>query len=102
MDMIRNVDMELDPSRARFDDAAPGWRTELGSNTLSKGQLPQAFFAYWRGLVEKCGFSVSKEMPLVTNDQHKPIYRLVFFSRHKFPNAIWDDIAKSRNLDFGF
>lgn len=102
MDMIRNVDMELDPNRARFDDAAPGWRSELGNRKLSKGQLPQAFFAYWKGLVEKCGFSFSKEMPLVTNDQNRPIYRLVFFSRHSFPNAIWDDIAKSPNLEFGF
>ena len=102
MDMIRNVDLELDPNRARFDDAAPGWRAALGGDKLSKGQLPQAFFAYWQGLVEKCGFSVSKEMPLVTNDQNRPIYRLVFFSRHSFPNFIWDDIAKSPNLDFGF
>lgn len=102
MDMIRNVDMELDPNRARFDDAAPGWRAALGGDKLSKGQLPQAFFAYWKGLVEKCGFNVSKEMPLVTNDQHRPIYRLVFFSRHSFPNEIWEDIAKSPNLEFDF
>lgn len=102
MDMIRNVDMELDPDRARFDDAAPRWREELGNNTLSKSQLPQAFFSYWKGLVEKCGFSVSKEMPLVTNDQNRPIYRLVFFSRHSFPNVIWDDIAKSPNREFDF
>jgi three-Cys-motif partner protein len=102
MDMIRNVDMELDPNRARFDDAAPGWREALGNDKLSKGQLPQAFFAYWKELVEKCGFSVSKEMPLVTNDQNRPIYRLVFFSRHSFPNEIWEDIAKSPNREFDF
>lgn len=102
MDMIRNVDMELDPNRARFDDAAPGWRRELGNDKLSKSQLPQAFFSYWKGLVEKCGFSVSTEMPLVTNDQHRPIYRLVFFSRHSFPNEIWDDIAKGPNLELDF
>lgn len=102
MDMIRNVDMELDPDRARFDDAAPGWRTELDIDKLSKSQLPQAFFSYWKSLVEKCGFNVSKEMPLVTNDQNRPIYRLVFFSRHSFPNEIWDDVAKSPNLEFDF
>jgi len=102
MDMIRNVDMELDPNRARFDDAAPGWRQALGNDKYSKSQLPQAFFSYWKGLVEKLGFTVSKEMPLVTNDQHRPIYRLVFFSRHNFPNEIWDDIAKSPNLEFDF
>lgn len=102
MDMNRNVDMELDPYRARFDDAAPEWRTKLEHQTLSKSQLPQAFFAYWRSLVEQCGFKFSREMPLVTNDQNRPIYRLVFFSRHGFPNGIWDDIAKSPNLEFDF
>lgn len=102
MDMTRNVDMELDPDRARFDEAAPGWRAELGGRELSKSQLSQAFFAYWRGLVEQCGFKFSKEMPLVTNDQNRPIYRLVFFSRHSFPNGIWDDIAKSPNLELDF
>jgi three-Cys-motif partner protein len=102
MDMIRNVDMELDPDRARFDDAAPQWRAEIGNDRLSKSQLHQAFFAYWKGLVERCNFKFSKEMPLVTNDQNRPIYRLVFFSRHSFPNEIWDDVAKSPNLELDF
>lgn len=26
MDLQRNAELEFDPTRARFDDAAPGWR----------------------------------------------------------------------------
>lgn len=102
MDLQRNIDMELDPSRARFDDAAPDWRQELGMKNVSKGNLKQEFFAYWRSLVERLGFIFSKEMPLVRNEQNMPLYRLVFFSRHQFPNKIWDDVARSKNLDLGF
>lgn len=102
MDLRRNVDMELDPSRARFDDAAPGWRDVLGARNLSKSNLPQEFFAYWMSLVKELGFEFSEAMPLVRGNHNEPLYRLVFFSRHPFPNKIWSDVARDRNLDFGF
>ena len=99
MDLQRNVDMELDDSRARFDDAAPGWREKLSVKTLSKTELRQAFFDYWTSLVAGLGFTFSKQAPLVRGDRHEPLYRLVSFSRHAFPNGIWDDIAKSENRE---
>jgi len=95
MDLNRNVDLELDEKRARFDDAAPGWREPARS--LSKGQLPGTFFDYWQSLVKQLGFTFSKEMPLVRDEGNKPLYRLVFFSRHDFPKRIWDDVARSPN-----
>lgn len=102
MDLHRNVDMELDPSRARFDDAAPGWRDALGPRDLSKSNLPQEFFSYWINLVKGLGFEFSEEMPLVRDEKNRPLYRLVFFSRHPLPNKIWSDVARSPNLNFGF
>jgi three-Cys-motif partner protein len=102
MDLHRNVDMELDPLRARFDDAAPGWRGAMGARNLSKGNLPQEFFLYWMMLVKGLGFEFSKEMPLVRGNRNEPLYRLVFFSRHQFPNKIWSDVARDRNLGFDF
>lgn len=97
MDLTRNVDLELDDSRARFDDAAPGWRRH--SVLTPKSQLPSQFFDYWRGLVINLGFSFSEAMPLVCNDANKPLYRLVFFSRHPLPNRVWADVAKGRNYE---
>lgn len=97
MDLSRNVDLELDPTRARFDDAAPDWRFKLG--LVSKSQLPTAFFDHWRGLVGHLGFKFSKEMPLIRGGGNRPLYRLVCFSRHPLPNRIWDDVAKGPNLN---
>lgn len=102
MDLSRNVDMELDPERDRFDDAAPGWRECINASVGAKQQVARAFFDYWMALVASLGFTVSREMPLIRDDGGRPLYRLVFFSRHAFPNKIWDDIAKSPNLQFDF
>jgi len=99
MDLQRNVDMELDDARARFDDAAPGWRQKLNVRGLSKTELRQAFFDYWTGLVGGLGFTFSQQAPLVRGDRNEPLYRLVSFSRHAFPNGIWDDVAKGDNRD---
>lgn len=100
MDLTRNVDMELDPKRDRFSEALPGWRDRV-PDTISKVSLAPWFFQDWQQAISKLGFSVSKEMPLVT-DQGRTLYRLVFFSRHAFPDRIWGDIAKSENLTFNF
>lgn len=97
MDLIRNVDMELDPDRDRFDKAAPGWRNHVVERRVSKSQLSNAFFEYWCGLIRNLGFAFSKEMPLVRNEQGRAIYRLIFFSRHDFPKKIWDDVSKTQD-----
>jgi three-Cys-motif partner protein len=97
MDLHRNVDMELDAKRARFDEAAPDWREHLAR--VAKPQLPGAFFEYWQSKVRGLGFSVSAEMPLVTADNGAPLYRLVFFSRHELPNRIWGDVARGPNRE---
>lgn len=100
MDLMRNVDFELDPERARFDDAAPNWRTALKS--ISRSSLPGAFFNYWCEMIRIKGFTFSKEMPLVHNNTNHAIYRLVFFARHNLANKIWGDVAKSPNRELDF
>ena len=98
-DMSRNVDMEWSADRARFDDAAPGWRDAIDAQSMSKTQLKQAFFDYWRGLIVAMGFTFSRQMPLVLNDRNAPVYRLACFSRHALPNKVWDDVAKDPTRD---
>jgi len=99
MDLSRNVELEFDPERARFDNAAPGWRHNVDVRKLSKANLALAFFDYWRSLIVKLGFEFSKEMPLIYNNSGHPIYRLVFFARHDLPIRIWGDIAKGPNQE---
>lgn len=99
MDLTRNIDMELDPKRDRFDHALPGWRLAAPTDELSKSSLPGWFFKAWCKAIEDLGFKVSGQMPLITDGKGRSIYRLVFFSRHPLPDRIWGDIARSRNLD---
>jgi three-Cys-motif partner protein len=101
MDLTRNVDMELDPARDRFSEASPGWR-DRAPDKISKSQLPIWFFDDWRQQITGLGFSVSQEMPLVKDQDGRALYRLVFFSRHSFPDRIWGDVARSPNLSFDF
>ena len=99
MDLTRNIDMELDPKRDRFDHALPGWRGAVPTSALSKSSLPRWFFDTWCQTIEGLGFKVSGQMPLITDGKGRSIYRLVFFSRHALPDRIWGDIARSRNFD---
>jgi len=92
-DMLRNVSTEFE--RARFDAAAPGWRSAIDAPSLSNAQLKQEFFSYWMGLIGGLGFTFSHEMPLIRNEGNSPVYRLACFSRHPLPNRVWADVAKS-------
>lgn len=100
MDLTRNIDMELDPKRDRFEDASPGWRGRAPQ--MSKAGLASWFFEDWRRQIIDLGFSVSREMPIIGDGQGRALYRLVFFSRHALPDRIWGDIAKSPNLELDF
>lgn len=97
MDLTRNMELEFNPDRARFDNTAPGWRDSPAIRRASKSNAPGEFFRYWCTLVAGLGFTHSREMPLVLNDQGHPIYRMVFFARHDLPNRIWDDVARGPN-----
>jgi three-Cys-motif partner protein len=102
MDLRRNVYMEYNPERARFDEAAPGWRNHIDPNAFIRGDADEAFFEYWCSLITRLGFVISHRMPLVRDDGNRPLYHLVFFSRHPLPNRIWEDVAQGKNREFDF
>ena len=103
MDLRRNLLMEYNPDRARFDLTAPGWRDHIDPRAFVRGDADELFFDYWCGLVTSLGFKISQRMPLIRDEGNRPLYHLVFFSRHAFPNRIWDDVAQGQNreLDLG-
>jgi three-Cys-motif partner protein len=94
MDLQRNVELEFDTSRARFDDAAPSWRQNPAILQASRQNAKMEFFRYWCELVRGLGFEHSQEMPLIRNDRGHGIYRIVFFARHALPNRIWSGVAR--------
>ena len=102
MDLKRNVLMEFNPDRARFDSAAPGWREHIDPLAFVRGDADEAFFDYCCSLVRGLAFSISHRMPLVRDEGNRPLYHLVFFSRHELPNRIWGDVAQGPNREFDF
>jgi three-Cys-motif partner protein len=102
MDLHRNVDMELDPTRAGFDAAAPGWRDQPWARTSNLAGVAGNLFNYWCELVKGLGFQHSEAMPIVVNDGGSNLYRVVFFSRHAFPNKIWTSVAQNPTKSFDF
>lgn len=94
MDLVRNVGLEFDPSRERFDSTAPGWRSDPAIQKSSRKNLPLQFLRYWQDMVKGLGYHSSHAMPLVHNEEGHAIYRLVFFSRGPWPLRIWGEIAK--------
>ena len=102
MDLRRNVLMEFNPERARFDGAAPGWRDYIDQEAFVRGNADDVFFDYWCQLVSSLGFVISRRMPLVRDAGNRPLYHLVFFSRHPFPNHIWGEVAQGPNREFNF
>jgi three-Cys-motif partner protein len=104
MDLQRNLEMEFDPRRARFDGTAPGWRMHPPILQANSQSVKPVFFNYWRDRVGTLGFEHSEAMPLIYNDQGLGIYRMVFFARHKLPKRIWGEVARGQdpNLDLPF
>lgn len=94
MDLQRNVDMELHDERARFDEAAPGWRSQVDVTQHNLVGLRQAFFEYWKRLVAGLGFTLAEQAPQIRGDRGEPLYRLMMFSRFPGANKIWNDVAK--------
>jgi three-Cys-motif partner protein len=97
MDLQRNVELEFDVARARFDHTAPGWRQRPAILSASKQNVKMEFLRYWCELVRGLGFEHSQEMPLIRNDSGHGIYRIVFFARHALPKRIWSGVAKGSN-----
>lgn len=102
MDLRRNLLMEFNPDRARFDSTAPGWRDHIDPMAFVRGDAEEAFFDYWCNLVTNLGFKISQRMPLVRDEGNRPLYHLVFFSRHPLPNRIWGDVAQGSNRELNF
>ena len=75
---------------------SPGWRQRLG--WVANQSLAVAFFDDWYKKVKTLNFEFSKAMPLITNDDQREIYKLVFFARHDLPIKLWADVARDPNL----
>jgi three-Cys-motif partner protein len=94
MDLQREIELDFLRDESRFEAFAPGWKQHVDVTGLTKQQARNAFVKYWLGLVESLGFQYSKEMPLMTNSNNGPLYRMMFLMRDQLPGRLWGDVAR--------
>lgn len=91
-DLTRHLDLYYSQEQSVLDTFAPGWKehVELGEPVQMRGRI----LDYWISLMTDRGFKAAPRMPLVRTKRNVPLYRLVFFSREKFPAQMWNAIDK--------
>jgi three-Cys-motif partner protein len=94
MDLQREIDLDFVRDSSRFEIFAPGWRDHVDVSKLTQQRAREEFIQYWLGLVQKLGFSCSREKPLLTNSRNGPLYRMMFLMRHPLADKFWQEIAR--------
>lgn len=93
MDLQRNFDRNSLQDRSSLDAFAPGWRDEVDtSSTQRTGR--QAYFEYWKRLVQSTGIKTNAQIRLVTGSGNQPLYLLLLATRHDLAHKFWGEVAK--------
>lgn len=93
MDLQRNFDRNSMKDRSALDSFAPGWRDVVDtSSTQRTGR--QAYFEYWKRLVQSTGIKTNAEIRLVTGPGNQPLYLLLLATRHDLAHKFWSIVAK--------
>jgi three-Cys-motif partner protein len=96
MDLQRDMELDFLRDASRFEAFAPGWKSHVDVSSLTKQGARNAFVKHWLSLVESLGFRCSKEMPLMTNSNNGPLYRMMFLMRHPLAEKLWNEIARGQ------
>jgi hypothetical protein len=99
MDLQRELELDFLRQASRFEAVAPGWKDKVRPDSMTKVGARNAFFQHWLDLTKGLGFQYSFVMPLMTNSNNGPLYRMVFLFRHKLAQKIWDAIARPNQAD---
>lgn len=93
MDLQRNFDRYSAADGSTFDAFAPGWRAEVDTARAQRAGR-QAFFEYWKRLVQSTGIKTNAEIRLVTGPGNIPLYLLLLATRHDLAHKFWGIVAK--------
>jgi three-Cys-motif partner protein len=95
MDIQRNIDWEAANSGSRLERVAPGWKTHVDLTRMSKRAFVNAFLDYWKALVQReTRMTAADIMPLITNSNKGPLYRLIMLKRHQLAEKLWNDVGR--------
>jgi three-Cys-motif partner protein len=93
MDFQRNFDRSSLEDMSALDLFAPGWRNEVDiASTQRVGR--QAYFEYWKRLVQSTGVKTHADMRLVSGPGNQPLYLLLLATRHDLAHKFWGIVAK--------
>lgn len=93
MDLQRNFDRNSIMDRSALDAFAPGWRDAIDTSSSSRAGR-QAYFDYWKRLVQSTGIKTNAEIRLVTGPGNQPLYLLLLATRHDLAHKFWGAVAK--------
>lgn len=93
MDLQRNFDRNSLKDRSALDAFAPGWRKEVDTSSTQRTSR-QAYFEYWKRLVQSTGIKTNAEIRLVSGAGNQPLYLLLLATRHDLAHKFWGTVAK--------
>lgn len=95
-DLKRNLELDYKKERSLFDFVAPGWRSEVSLEELSKRQAHYAFIDYWKSLISnQLQMKVAHEAPDFTNSNNGLLYWLFLLYRNPLADKIWASFRTS-------
>lgn len=93
MDLQRNFDRNSLKDQSALDAFAPGWRNEVDTSSTQRAAR-QAYFEYWKRLVQSTGIKTNAEIRLITGPGNQPLYLLLLATRHDLAHKFWGAVAK--------
>ena len=101
-DLQRNADRYTSEAHDQFNNFAPGWRENVGTDMNQKA-LRGALTKYWAKKILALGLPRARHEELIKRDRGQRLYWLILLSRHKRAHQLWEKIssaAKAPTFDF--
>lgn len=101
-DLRRNADRYTSAAHDQFDNFAPGWRDQIGTD-MNQAALRAAILRYWSEKVTNIGLPRAHHCELIKGTQKQHLYWLILLARHELAHSLWSKISSSsRAPEFDF
>jgi three-Cys-motif partner protein len=91
-DLQRNTGRYSAEDHDQFDEFAPGWRDEIGTD-MNNQALRREILKYWTKKIEALGLPRAEHCELVTGSRDQRLYWLIFLARHQLARKLWTAIS---------
>ena len=95
-DLQRNLARYVAADTSPLDSFAPGWRDEIKNASMPNDAMRADIVQHWLELIRQLDMVPSEAFALVTGSKGQRLYWLMFASRHKLPDKLWNSV---RNLE---